>query len=85
MFSGAFMATVTPFREGKLDETRLSLSFIILDKALPPLRKSRPKRSVALLAAMLGSFVISSIAVIAAANVQLARERFRRDKAALGL
>ncbi len=79
----AFM--LPSYEQAKLDETRLSLSFIVLDKALPPLKKSRPKRSVALLAALLGSIVITSLAVIAAANIQLARERFRRDKAALGL
>ncbi|MFI5263838.1 MAG: GumC family protein [Candidatus Kapaibacterium sp.] len=79
----AFM--LPPYEQAKLDETRQTLAYLVLDKALPPLRKSRPKRSVALLAAMLGSFALSSLAVVGVANFQIARQRFRRDKAALGL
>ena len=40
----AFM--LPSYEQAKLDETRLSLSYIMLDKAIPPLKKSRPKRSV---------------------------------------
>jgi tyrosine-protein kinase Etk/Wzc len=79
----AFM--LPSYEQAKLDESRQSLFYLILDKALPPLHKSRPKRSFALLSALLGSFAISSLAVIAVANLQHVRERFRRDKAALGL
>ena len=79
----AFM--LPSYEQAKLDETRLSLSYIILDKALPPLHKSRPKRSMQLLIAMLGSFALTSLAVVGISNFQYARERFRRDKAILGL
>jgi tyrosine-protein kinase Etk/Wzc len=73
------------YEQAKLDETRSSLFYLTLDKALPPLHKSRPKRSLTLLFALLGSAVITSIAIVAVANYKVARERFRRDKAALGL
>ena len=79
----AFM--LPSYEQAKLDETRQTLSYLVLDKALPPLRKSRPKRSIQLLIALLGSFTLSSLAVVGAANYQRARDRFRRDKAALGL
>ncbi|MDP4219439.1 MAG: Wzz/FepE/Etk N-terminal domain-containing protein [Bacteroidota bacterium] len=73
------------YEQAKLDETKLSLSYLTLDKALPPTKKSRPKRSMQLLMAMLGSFAVSSLAVIGLAAYQSARARFRRDKAALGI
>lgn len=73
------------FEQSKLDETKQSLSYLVLDKALPPTRKSRPKRSMQLLLAMLGSFAITCIAVVATANFRQVRTRFRQDKAALGL
>ena len=79
----AFM--LPSYEQAKLDETRLSLSYIVLDKALPPLKKSRPKRSIQLLFAFLGSFMLTSIAVIGVSNFQHARIRFRRDRAELGL
>jgi tyrosine-protein kinase Etk/Wzc len=79
----AFM--LPSYEQAKLDETRSSLSYLILDKALPPSHKSRPKRSIELLTAFLGSFILTSLAIVGLANYQLARERFRRDKAALGI
>ena len=79
----AFM--LPSYEQAKLDETRLSLSYIMLDKALPPLQKSRPKRSTALLIALLSSFAVTSLSIIGASYMQHARMRFRRDKAVLGL
>jgi len=79
----AFM--LPSYEQAKLDETRLSLSYIILDKALPPTKKSRPKRSIVLLSALLGSFAITSLVVVGVSYMQQSQERFRRDKAALGL
>jgi len=73
------------YEQAKLDESRQSLFYLTLDRALPPLHKSRPKRLITLLSALLGSFVITSLGVIAISNLQRARERFRTDKAALGL
>lgn len=79
----AFM--LPSYEQAKLDESRLSLSYIVLDKALPPITKSRPKRSMQLLIAMLGSFAATCIAVAGVANFQHMRTRFQRDKAVLGL
>ena len=79
----AFM--LPSYEQSKLDETRQSLTYLILDKALPPSHKSRPKRSVQLMIAVLGSFTLACFAVIGLANYRLARERFRKDKATLGL
>ncbi len=79
----AFM--LPSYEQAKLDETRLSLSYIVLDKAVPPTKKSRPKRSVQLLIALLGSFVLTSMVVVGVSNFHRARIRFRRDKAELGL
>jgi tyrosine-protein kinase Etk/Wzc len=79
----AFM--LPSYEQAKLDETRLSLSYLVLDKALPPLKKSRPKRSVQLLIAILGSFALTSLGVLGASSLQRARERFRRDQRVLGL
>jgi tyrosine-protein kinase Etk/Wzc len=79
----AFM--LPSYEQAKLDETRLSLSYIVLDKALPPTKKSRPKRSIVLLSALLGSFAVTSLAVVGLSYMQQSQERFRRDKAALGL
>jgi uncharacterized protein involved in exopolysaccharide biosynthesis len=73
------------YEQAKLDETKQSLMFIVLDSAVAPLRKSRPKRSVMLLGALLGSFAISSIAVVALSTLRSARERFSLDKKKLGL
>jgi len=73
------------FEEAKLDESRKTLMYITLDKALPPTHKSRPKRSIQLLIAMLGSFAITCLAVMGVSSYHHARERFLRDRSALGL
>ncbi|MEP7233915.1 MAG: Wzz/FepE/Etk N-terminal domain-containing protein [Ignavibacteriota bacterium] len=79
----AFM--LPSYEQAKLDETKQTLSYVVLDKALPPLKKSRPKRSIQLLLSMFGSFGMASLAVLGAGNLRIARERFRKDQATLGL
>jgi capsule polysaccharide export protein KpsE/RkpR len=79
----AFM--LPSYEQSKLDETKQSLSYLTLDKAIPPTKKSRPKRSLQLLMAMFGSFALSCIAVIGVASMNRAKERFRKDKERLGL
>ncbi|MEI8133762.1 MAG: Wzz/FepE/Etk N-terminal domain-containing protein [bacterium] len=73
------------YEQAKLDENRQSLLYLTLDKAIPPFHKARPKRAFTLLIAFLGSFALCSIAVVVVAGLQEARQRFRRDKAALGI
>jgi len=79
----AFM--LPSYEQAKLDETKQSLAYLTLDKAIPPKHKSRPKRSLQLLIMLLGSFAISCLAVMGWAYYRHATERFRKDKAALGL
>ncbi len=79
----AFM--LPSYEQAKLDESRQMLMYIILDKALPPMHKSRPKRSILLLSALFGSFVVTCLTIIGVANYQIARERFKKDKAVLGI
>jgi len=73
------------YEQAKLDESKQSLMYLMLDKALPPMHKSRPKRSIQLLIAMLGSFAVTCLSVIGIATYQHARDRFRKDKQALGI
>ncbi len=73
------------YEQAKMDESRQSLLYIVLDKAIPPVHKSRPKRASALLMTLLGSVAVSSIAVIGIVNYRRAKERFTRDRKLLGL
>ncbi|HYM20934.1 MAG TPA: Wzz/FepE/Etk N-terminal domain-containing protein [Candidatus Kapabacteria bacterium] len=73
------------YEQAKMDESKQTLLYLTLDKATPPLKKSRPKRSITVLVALLGSFVLTCLAVIGAARVSEARVRFRRDRQRLGV
>ncbi len=73
------------YEQAKLDESRLQLSYLLLDKALPPMKKSRPKRSLQLLMALAGGFALSSLGVVGMANFKEMRNRFRRDRQRLGI
>ncbi|MDP4199300.1 MAG: Wzz/FepE/Etk N-terminal domain-containing protein [Bacteroidota bacterium] len=66
--------------QAKLDENRDLYGFVTLDHAVPPSKKSGPHRSMILLQALIGSMVISSIAVILSVNVRRARVRFQIDR-----
>jgi uncharacterized protein involved in exopolysaccharide biosynthesis len=71
--------------QARLDESKQLLAYIVLDSAITPTKKSRPKRSIVLLSALLGTFALTSIGIVALANISIAREKFRRDKIKLGL
>lgn len=73
------------YEQAKLDESRQSLLFVVLDPAVPPLRKSRPKRASVLLMTLLGSGMLCSLGVIGLVNYRHVRERFQRDRKLLSL
>jgi tyrosine-protein kinase Etk/Wzc len=73
------------FEQAKLDENKQSLAFLVLDKAVPPARKSGPRRSIMLLIAMAGSVILSSLLILYYYRFQHAKARFGADKALLGL
>ena len=50
--------------EAKLDEKRQSMALYIIDKAVPPDKKSKPKRSIYILGAFFGSFSLSIFLII---------------------
>lgn len=73
------------YEQAKLDVSKQTLSFLVLDPAVPPVRKSGPQRSAALLVAMLGSIFATSFLIVNGYKVRAARQRFKQDQAALGL
>jgi tyrosine-protein kinase Etk/Wzc len=73
------------FEQSKLDETKNSLAFVVLDRAVPPHKKSGPRRSIMLLVALLGSAVLTSLLVLGYVRVRQARGRFVDDQVRLGL
>jgi uncharacterized protein involved in exopolysaccharide biosynthesis len=73
------------YEQAKLDEEKSLYGFVTLDHAVPPVKKSRPHRSTLLLGTLLGSIVISSIAVILLSNMKRLRVRFKRDQKLLAL
>lgn len=73
------------YEQAKLDESKQSLAYVVMDSAIPPERKSRPKRSIMLLSAFLGTLALTSIFVVAMSNWKLSKARFNSDKQALGI
>ncbi|HET9135630.1 MAG TPA: Wzz/FepE/Etk N-terminal domain-containing protein [Candidatus Kapabacteria bacterium] len=73
------------YEQAKLDETKQLLAYIVLDKAEPPIHKSRPKRLITLLMAMFGSFALCCLLVIGVAQLGNVRRRFHQDRNSLGL
>jgi len=72
------------YEEAKLNEVRNTYSFVTLDSATVPVRKSGPHRSIILLSALLGSAIIMSFFVILATNMRRSRVKFRLDQVRLG-
>ncbi|HYE75775.1 MAG TPA: hypothetical protein VEF04_20700, partial [Blastocatellia bacterium] len=72
------------FEQAKLDETKEAVAFLTLDKAVAPVRKSGPKRSIILLIAMLGSVIGTSVLILYYYRIQHARARFASDSRLLG-
>lgn len=79
----AFM--LPSYEQAKMDESKQSLLYLTLDKAVPPEHKSRPKRATMLLVAMLGSLALTSMLVVAWTRIAEARVRFQHDRATLGV
>ncbi len=50
--------------DAKLDETRETTSLIIVDPAVPPEKKSGPKRSLIVLGSVFGAFILSVLFVL---------------------
>lgn len=73
------------YEQAKLDESKQSLAYVVMDSAIPPERKSRPKRATMLLSALLGTLALTSIFVVAISNWKLSRSRFQADKQTLGI
>jgi tyrosine-protein kinase Etk/Wzc len=71
--------------QARLDETKQSLAYLVLDSAQVPEKKSRPKRATSVLVAMLGALALSSIGVLAAVRFKEGQKRFRQDRNTLGL
>ena len=68
------------YEQAKLDQEKLLYGFVTLDHAEPPVKKSRPHRSIILLAAMLGSAFITAVFVLVLANFRRLRMNFVRDQ-----
>lgn len=68
------------YEEAKLDQQKLLFGFVTLDRAETPINKSRPHRSILLLAALAGTAAIMAICVIVLANLRRVRANFVRDQ-----
>lgn len=68
------------YEQSKLDENRNLYGFVTLDSAVAPIHKSRPKRSVILLGALVGTSALMSILTILLVNLRKARLRFAADR-----
>ena len=73
------------YEQAKLDESKQSLLYVVLDSAIPPMRKSRPKRASILIMTLLGSAALCSVVVIGVVNYRRSVARFRRDQETLGV
>lgn len=73
------------YEQAKMDENKQTLLYLTLDRAIPPIKKSRPKRLIILLISLLGTAALVSLGVIASARIRAAGEQFRRDRSLLGV
>lgn len=71
------------YEQAKLDESKQSLAYVVMDSAIPPERKSRPKRSIMLLSVLVGSIALVSIGVVVRANLQKVKVNFIKDQSLL--
>jgi tyrosine-protein kinase Etk/Wzc len=72
------------YEQSKLDESRQSLAYVVMDSAIPPEKKSRPKRAMMLLMSLIGAIGMTSLFVLGFAQWKNTRVRFQADKAILG-
>jgi capsule polysaccharide export protein KpsE/RkpR len=68
------------YEQAKLDETKQSLMFIVMDSAIVPLKKSRPKRSIMLALTFVGSVGLISLFTLAKNSLGRAKLQFAIDK-----
>ncbi|UFS69270.1 Wzz/FepE/Etk N-terminal domain-containing protein [Geomonas sp. RF6] len=75
------------YEMAKLSEAKDSASLQVLDEAVPPLKKSKPVRSVIILASTFAAFILSALAAVLLEYVQLLpqedRKRLEEIKVAL--
>lgn len=64
--------------EAKLNEKRFTQSLFIVDKALPPDKKSSPKRSLILLGAFVGSFSFSILIVVLLDSLRRLKRNYKK-------
>jgi capsule polysaccharide export protein KpsE/RkpR len=72
------------YEQAKLDQSRVLMGYVTLDRAVPPMKKSGPHRSTLLLSALVGAFVTTSLLTIVLSNVKRLQTNFRTDRARLG-
>jgi tyrosine-protein kinase Etk/Wzc len=79
----AFM--LPTYEQAKMDETKQSLAYVVMDSAVPPMKKSRPKRSIMLLSAFLGSAALISIFLVTRFYWRRSAANFNSDRITLGV
>lgn len=73
------------YEQAKLDESKKTVSFLTLDRAVAPNKKSAPRRSIMLLVALMGTMTVTSAGVLFSYRIRQARANFQTDRKALGL
>ncbi|HEY6172561.1 MAG TPA: hypothetical protein VIX80_09920 [Candidatus Kapabacteria bacterium] len=73
------------YEQSKLDESKQSLAYVVMDSAIPPQKKARPKRASMLLMTLIGAVGLSSLFVLGYAQWKRAQGRFRADRGTLGV
>lgn len=72
-------AILMPMLEkARLDEARSSNSLIVMDEAIPPQKKDRPKRSVIVLGSAFGAFVLAIIILLSINNYRILRNNYKK-------
>jgi uncharacterized protein involved in exopolysaccharide biosynthesis len=74
----AFM--LPTYEQAKLDQTKRALTFISMDHAVPPEKKSRPHRSIILIVAALSGVILTSLGTIVATNLKATVKKFNVDR-----
>jgi tyrosine-protein kinase Etk/Wzc len=79
----AFM--LPSYEQAKLDINKETVAFLTLDPAVPPIKKSGPRRSAMLLIAMFGSAILTSFLILNFYKIRAVKSRFQNDQSLLGL
>lgn len=73
------------YEQSKLDENRQTLLYIVLDSAIVPQHKSRPKRASILFMTFAGTAALTAIGLVALTNFRTSKAKFKRDQQLLNL